>query len=70
MTFAFKNEECLLPSSDVIAPAFGIEAGATAVELPVAMSEEGKFGEEAAQLSISSTWQLTGVFAGSEFGYL
>ena len=73
-TFALgEEEECPVGEDfDLTAgTAFDFEAGSTAVELATAMSGgEVLFGGNKAQLSLSSTWQMTGKYTGSEFGYL
>ena len=72
-TFALgEEEECPVGEDfDLTAgTAFDFEAGSTAVELATAMSGgEVLFGGNEAQLSLSSTWALTGKYEGQKFAY-
>ena len=73
-TFALgEEEECPVGEDfDLTASTgFAMQEGSEAVEFPVSLSGgEARFGGNEANVSFDSTWQLTGVYAGGEFGYL
>ena len=66
-----EEEECAVGEEfDLTAgTGFAMQEGSEAVEFPAQMSLNGYFGGHEASVSISSTWQLTGAYKGSEFGY-
>ena len=72
-TFTFDEEECvaLNPTVKVTSSsAFGVSSGMAAVELPITMTgTETLFGANKATVTVSSTWKLTGSYAGKKFVY-
>ena len=71
----FEIEECASPELIPVYESGGMtmKAGAEAVEFPASMSENtyviSETAEHEAEVSVSSTWTLTGKYEGSEFGY-